>query len=228
MTTDFTLLALGGPAGDAFAAAAGVAAAILLLSGPILLRFQRQRHQFLLTRAALERGITRLPSGPPAWLQSSRTGVILLSLGAALFICGIVSTGLSKGATMPERQIATTQPAMESAITEPRMMSPHGPPDRMNGPGPHGRGPMQNNPGEDGPPGWRGMDRGGPDRDAPLPPPPVDPVMERWHQAQAERAVGLTGMACGFILGVMGLSRLLFARVERKYEPISNDVTPSV
>ena len=82
MSATLTLLALGGPAGDAFAAAAGVAAAVLLLGGPIALRAQRQRHQFLLTRAALEHGVTQLPPGPPAWLQSARTGWVLLTLAS--------------------------------------------------------------------------------------------------------------------------------------------------
>lgn len=217
MSATLTLLALGGPAGDAFAAAAGVAAAVLLLGGPIALRAQRQRHQFLLTRAALEHGVTQLPPGPPAWLQSARTGWVLLTLGIALLICGGVAVGLSNGVPVPEKAAAATQPMMAAPVPPEEAMPPMDQPPRGladRGPNDRGRGDF------DGPPGERFRHPGPPT------PPPFDPVVEQWHQARAEHAIGLTALACGFILSVMGCSRLLFSRVERRYEPTLVDQIP--
>ena len=89
----------------------------------------------------------------------------------------------------------------------PRGLAERGPNDR-------GRGDF------DGPPGERFR------RPGPPTPPPFDPVVEQWHQARAEHAIRLTALACGFILSVMGCSRLLFSRVERRYEPTLADQIP--
>src|SRR5689334_8768765 len=91
---DNPFLAIGGPAGEAFAAAAGVTAALLLLGGPMLLRFQRQRQQFLLAKGGLERGLTPVSNDPPVWLQSMRTGVMTLTLGVSLFVAGAIACAM--------------------------------------------------------------------------------------------------------------------------------------
>ena len=49
-------------------------------------------------------------------------------------------------------------------------------------------------------------------------PPPPSPIDERWHEARAERHIGLTALACGGILSMLGAARLGFARVERRFE----------
>ncbi len=46
---------------DAFAGGFGAAAAIVLIGGGVLLRWQRNRLQFALMQTAIERGVTPMP-----------------------------------------------------------------------------------------------------------------------------------------------------------------------
>jgi hypothetical protein len=62
----------------------GVAAALLAVGGIVFLRFQRNRYEFALMQAALEKGIGDFPSGQPAWLTSFRQGLMMLTLGIGL------------------------------------------------------------------------------------------------------------------------------------------------
>jgi len=55
-----------------------------------------------------------------------------------------------------------------------------------------------------------------PPLDRPRPPEP-NPALERWHQAESQRAVGLSTMGCGFVLVLLGAVRIGFARAEKKY-----------
>jgi hypothetical protein len=48
-------------------------------------------------------------------------------------------------------------------------------------------------------------------------PPPPNPALERWHRAENQRNVGLAAMGCGFVLALLGIVRIGFARLERKY-----------
>ena len=52
--------------------------------------------------------------------------------------------------------------------------------------------------------------------DRPRPPMP-NPVLERWHRAEIQKTVGLVTMGCGLVLMLLGIVRIGFARVERKY-----------
>lgn len=73
---------------DNFVTGFGVTAALLAVGGIVLLRFQRNRHEFALAQAALEKGITDFPNGQPAWLVSFRQGLMMLTLGIGLAIVG--------------------------------------------------------------------------------------------------------------------------------------------
>ena len=90
-----------GPAGDAFAGAFGGVAALLLLGGPMLLRWQRNRQQFVLAQAALAQGVTQFPKGPPFWLMSLRQGIMAFTVGAALLIIGAIATWMTSGLVVP-------------------------------------------------------------------------------------------------------------------------------
>src|SRR5476649_1551698 len=77
-----------GPIGPAFAAGFGALAAIVLIGGAVLLRWQRTRLQFALMQAALEKGTTPLLGNAPLWLLSFRQGTMILVLGVGLFLVG--------------------------------------------------------------------------------------------------------------------------------------------
>jgi hypothetical protein len=103
-----------GPAGDTFAGALGVTMAAVLVGGPLALRWQRNRHHFILAQAALAKGITRFPKGPPFWLLSLRQGITALTLGVGLLIVGSVACGLTWRIDPPAvatGPMATTSPA---------------------------------------------------------------------------------------------------------------------
>lgn len=58
----------------------------------------------------------------------------------------------------------------------------------------------------------------GPDgRPRPAPPPPETPAMQQWHQAQVARNFGFVGLVCGLLLVALGLVRVIFAGIERKF-----------
>lgn len=84
-----------------FAAGFGVAAAILILGGIVLLRFQRNRQEFALMRAALEKGVSAFPNAQPPWLISLRQGVLTLALGVGLIGVGVVLWAISRNVEPP-------------------------------------------------------------------------------------------------------------------------------
>lgn len=94
-----------------FAVGYGVAAAILTIGGIVALRFQRNRHEFALMRAALERGITSFQPAQPPWLLSLRQGLMILTLGVALTGVGGAVWWLAESVHLPDG--AATQPTAE-------------------------------------------------------------------------------------------------------------------
>jgi hypothetical protein len=185
-----------GPIGPAFAAGFGALAALLLIGGGVLLRWQRTRLQFSLMQTALERGTTPLP-GIPLWLLSFRQGMMILVLGVGLFVVGGSVHNASENVPMPT--------AAELAQTPPRP----GPPemgDNDRPPGPPMRGPDEHR------------------FDHQPPHPNESPAVEQWHRAQDQKALGNLAIACGFILALLGFVRIIFAFAERKYSYVSTTV----
>ncbi len=167
----------------------GVAGAILLVGGAIFVRLQRDRQQFKLMQMSLEKGITSLPGMVPGWMLSLRQGVLALILGL-----GVACSGIALHVTA-------------DAVAEP----PAGAFQRPGG-GP-GSGDMRPPP--------RQFD-GGPGRDDRLPPPPLvgpprSPAMDRWHRVESQKLIGLVAICTGAILAALGLVRIAFSRLERKY-----------
>jgi hypothetical protein len=212
---------------EAFAGGFGAAAAIVLIGGGVLLRWQRNRLQFNLMQSAIERGVTApLPGAAPLWLLSLRQGVSILMLGVGLLIAGYVTWTAAKGVPMPTGP--TTQ-AVAGMIVQARQFRP--PPFPMDDQGPPDD--------EQGPPGGRprpgmgmGMGRrpglmsgGGPEdggATALLPPPRGGPVVENWHRAQDEKAVATVAMGAGLVCVLLGLVRVIFALAERRYAGDTN------
>lgn len=58
-------------------------------------------------------------------------------------------------------------------------------------------------------------------------PPPPNPAKERWDRAQRQQTVSLIVMGCGAILVPLGLVRIGFARVERRYSAGSGATNPA-
>lgn len=216
------LLALmAGPPTDAFAGGFGIAAAIILVGGAILLRWQRTRLQFALMQTALEKGISQLPGSVPPWLLSLRHGVTILVLGIAL---GVVGAAVHHAASLVP--VPTAAELAMDAVAHPQMDRQPGfgdmrPPDGMRRPPPNGGGfGRQDRPG--GPPGEGQLPEGGSEDgrgNGPERGPGVGPMppLERWHRAQDQAAVSLAAAAIGFILVLLGLVRIFFAFTERKY-----------
>ncbi len=165
-------------AGDEFAGAAGVAAAVLLVGTSFALRWQRNRQRFELVRIALENGASAFPPGPAYWVASLREGLTILTLGIGLLISGSGAFYMGDRVPMPSHpNIATTSAAMAPAEPAPSSGPDlsdggappgHFPPDHGGRPF-HGPGdfrelpPREMNP-HDGPPG---SGRSGPGADAP-------------------------------------------------------------
>jgi hypothetical protein len=189
-------------------------AAVLLVIGGILLRWQQDRQRFVLMQTALEKGITQFPNSPPFWLISLRQGLTMLALGAALVLVGA-------GVFVVGRQVPTPTLAISARDGGPLDNGPrdNGPPDQ--GPPPRQRPPRPEDRGapgrfEPGPGRMPPRDRG-PEGDAERRPPPPNPELERWHHAQIEQISGLVATGVGVILVVVGLMRVTFARTEKLY-----------
>ena len=205
---------------DAFAGGFGAAAAIVLIGGAVLLRWQRNRLQFQLMQTAIEKGVPPMPGAAPLWLLSLRQGVMILVLGVGLLIAGALAYHSAAAVAMPAVSAATTQPMMGGGAGDfrppPRMADDgpadqFGPPDGprgMNGGGPGGR--------RFGPPG-RVPGAGGPDGQQLPPPPRGNPAMEYWHRAQDQTAVATVAMGSGLVLAMLGIVRVMFAYAERRY-----------
>ncbi|HVS70635.1 MAG TPA: hypothetical protein VHQ47_05205 [Phycisphaerae bacterium] len=203
---------------DIAAGAFGIAAAIIIAGGAILLRFQRDRYQFRLLHAALDKGITTLPGSIPPWLLSLRQGVLTLVLGIGLVGAGI---GLHAAARhISEAPQPATRPTPLARLDpdqhdfrpprppppEADGFAPPNAPLRPPGPpaGPQGAGPPEARAAGDNPPRPDG-------------PPRPDPATERWHRIQTQQLAGLLSACAGAILVLLGIVRIAFARSERKY-----------
>jgi hypothetical protein len=111
-----------------------ISAAAILVGGTILLRFQRDRHHFLLAHMALERGITTFPGAIPGWLLSLRVGVLTLVLGLGLASSGIFF--YQTAGDLQDSPIAAPAPRVPPATTVDRPRpagdtesnAPHAPP----------------------------------------------------------------------------------------------------
>ena len=102
-----------------FMAGFGVAAAAMLVGGMIVLRFQRNRQEFILLKTALERGITQLPQGQPFWLISFRQGVMTFTLGAGLLGIGSAAWVMARSVPVPPAEPApVVTPATLPAAVE--------------------------------------------------------------------------------------------------------------
>jgi len=197
---------------DAFAGGFGAAAAIVLIGGAVLLRWQRNRLQFALMQSAIERGVTPMAGGPPLWLLSLRQGVMILVLGVGLGVAGWFTQQEANRVEMPKIPGPATQPVagMMRGFPPPRF-DDGGPGDRPDGPDgpPQFNGGRRPPPRADGPPG--GGPGGGPPFGRPM------PALELWHRAQDQKAIALVAMCSGLVLALLGMVRVLFAYAERRY-----------
>ena len=178
-------------------------AAILLVVGWFVIRWQADRHRFLLMRTALERGITRVADAPPYWILSFRQGATMLALGLALTAVGGAAWWLGSRVPMPATNAAVRATTEHADFDD----APPPPPDMRPGAerAPLGGPERESGPGFDRPPARR-----------PHPPAP-DPQMERWHRAQDQQFAGLAAGGLGVVLIVVGLVRIFFVQIERQY-----------
>jgi hypothetical protein len=79
---------------------------VFMIGGTLFLRGQRNRQQFILMQAALEKGITSFPGQAPFWLISLRQGVITITLGIALLIVGAGAWGIGHSVQQPTAILA--------------------------------------------------------------------------------------------------------------------------
>jgi hypothetical protein len=109
--------------GDALAGGFGATAALLLIGGGVLLRWQRARYHFTLAQSALDKGLSPATAGPPAWLVSLRQSVLVLATGVGLMIAGGAVAAWASNVPPPPANSPTTAPAV--VVEEPP--SPPGP-----------------------------------------------------------------------------------------------------
>jgi hypothetical protein len=226
---------IANPPSDTLSMGLGIAA-VVLVAGWALTRWQRDRLRFALMRTALERGLTRFPGTPPYWLMSLRQGVTLLALGAALGIVGSAAWWLARGVEMPTSIAADNQarlPVQQAPQPDPQgshepqghddhdFHGPHHPPPPPPREDPLGLGPRrQGPPGQgdrQGPPQQEG-DRGHQPR-AEL----IDPARERWHRAEAQQTIGQVTVGAGLVLVLLGIVRIAFAKLERRFASESDE-----
>jgi hypothetical protein len=195
---------------DSLAVGFGVAAAILLVGGSLLLRWQRARLRFALAKIALEKGMPLFPGAPPLWLMSLRQGILLIALGIGLLAIGAFAVADAKKVPDPPESL------MNKVQPMPGPMPGEGP--MFRGPG---RGPDE---GPGGGPGFAPRDGRGPQGPAAAPPRPAPiPALERWHRAQEQRTLGMAAAGVGVILLLLGIVRTVFAKVERKFSPAAQE-----
>ena len=87
----------------------GIAAALLLIGGGVLIRIQRDRQHFQLMQTALERGITAMPGMLPGWVVSLRQGILTLGLGIGLLATGAALCRMASRIEPAPVVAATTQ-----------------------------------------------------------------------------------------------------------------------
>ncbi len=153
----------------------GVTAAVLLVLGWVALRYHRDRRQFQLMQAALEKGVTNIPGAVPGWLISLRQGVLSLVLGIGVVVAGAaLHASASRIDPIPANVgfHPPSRPAQNAGNPPPEEMDQHPFP-----PGEEPAGPR--------PPG------------GPEPRDPQDPVMERWHRVQTQTLIGLLAICAG-------------------------------
>ncbi|MEI8196197.1 MAG: hypothetical protein WCI73_09840 [Phycisphaerae bacterium] len=204
---------------------------VLALAVRGVLVYQRQQHRYQLQRLALERGAPLPATGElPVWLLSLRKGVVLLVVGLLLIGFGLVSKNRWNNNPPPGMvgvggTTQANEPAGPGSGMGARELSPPplGPPEFGDGSerpgGGAGMGPM-GRPNEGPMRGPRGG--GGPlaDRLGELRPPlmgPGSPAFEHWRRGQDERAVSWSLMGIGSILTLLGVVRIVFAMIEKRY-----------
>ncbi|MGN6369660.1 MAG: hypothetical protein ACTHN5_15480 [Phycisphaerae bacterium] len=64
--------------------------------------------------------------------------------------------------------------------------------------------------------------------DRPPPRPPQNPAMDRWHRVESQKLIGLVALCSGAILAALGLVRIAFSRLERRYTESTAAPPPSV
>ena len=193
-------------------------AAILLVIGWIMLRWQQDRQRFALMQTALEKGITQFPNAPPFWLVSLRQGLTMLALGFALMVVGAGVFFVGHHVPTPTSAMLASGTGGQGELRPADSGAPdEGPPprpqdqDRPERMSPRDRGPFDSLAHAQGRP-FDLRPRPEPERR-----PPPSPELERWHHAQIEQISGLVATGIGLILVVVGLMRVAFARTERLY-----------
>jgi|GEM_PF-5778058 len=190
-----------------------VVAALIALG--MLLRWQHDRQRLAVLKLAIEKGVTHLPAALPMWLSSLRQGIMLATLGVALLIVGGVAVVMAHGhgsqlmrpgpgmmrVGHPNGQRAASMPwpGATSGFRPPADGKNMPPPGGANGPGNAGQ--------VFGPPG------GFPPRSV------MGPRYQRFMPPgmQQQKMLGLGTLAIGFILTLLGATRIAFANIERKY-----------
>src|SRR5437867_1421326 len=107
---------------EALAAGFGIAAGAVVL-GIGIFRWYRMRQEFILTKLALEKGITQFPPTQPQWLVSLRQGLLIVALGAGLIVLGWIGWRLALKVERPPPKAAVvlaTLPA-EAPTTAPAL-----------------------------------------------------------------------------------------------------------
>lgn len=98
----------------------GVAAAILLIGGSVMLRAQQNRHRFELAKKSLETGHP-LPPAEPLWKGLHRQAQSILAVGLGLLIVGSVAWISGTGVERPAQMEFATPATKE-------LSNPFGPP----------------------------------------------------------------------------------------------------
>ncbi len=217
-----------------------IAVAALIALG-MLLRWQHDRQRLAVLKLAIEKGVTHLPATLPMWLSSLRQGVMLTTLGVALLIAGGAAVAMvhsqqpfrpgmppmggppgsmgSGTGPMAGGRFNRPGPPVMSGLGSTALPRPGGPP--RAGPAAESDGHGFATPGGfPPPPGFRAghgriRPRGGPlvnRRFNPMMPPEFLPPI-----GYQQRLLGLGALASGFILMMLGVARISFALVERRY-----------
>lgn len=219
---------------------------VVVVLPALWVKWQNDRQRFSLLKMAIEKGMNSLPLGLPIWLLSLRQGVLVLVAGLAPLIVGGLTlrmagtipaapghqmagpaTGHAAPADAPTSrtgnlQVPTTRP--ESVLSNPsaqRVPPATGNPpsivgSRWNGPrnGADGwprdmrLGPRPGNPPWPNRPGMR------PDRGRPFGPPYY---IRHMHDVMVRQNAGLALLGVGLVLCLLGVARIAFAFLERRY-----------
>lgn len=211
---------------------------VVVVALPALwIKLQNDRQRFTLLKMAIEKGMTSLPLGLPIWLVSLRQGVLVFVAGFAPLIIGGFT--LRMAGTIPAvRGTPNIGKATISHIANPPTAATQ--PKSVQG-SPSGRStpPMAGNPGLISAPQWNGPDRGAggwpggmrpgsgpgnspwPNRPGMRPHPgrrfgpPI--FIRRAHEVMVRQNAGLALLGVGLVLCLLGLVRIAFAFLERRY-----------